>query len=51
MTIQEFNQLYIWAKGAGITTIEELERFIRLRTDGTENDIFNKIHTKFIYQI
>jgi hypothetical protein len=51
MTLNEFMQLIKWAKEIGITTLGQLKQFKDAYTDGTNNDLINKVHGCFVHNI
>lgn len=51
MTLNEFMQLIKWAKEIGITTLGQLKQFKDTYTDGTNNDLINKVHGCFVHNI
>lgn len=51
MALNEFMQLIKWAKEIGITTLGQLKQFKDTYTDGTNNDLINKVHGCFVHNI
>lgn len=51
MTLNEFMQLSKWAKAIGITTLSQLKQLKDTYTDGTNNDLINKVHGCFLLNI
>jgi len=51
MALNEFMQLAKWLEAIGIKTLGQLKQFKDTYTDGTNNDLINKVHKCFVHEV